>query len=77
MPHFGHVVVLAVIGVMDRMLIGVLAMSSLSGIGRCDMYSCVTGVVAGEVAGEGTDVHVVHDINPYEPLNMRSLLAFD
>ena len=73
MPHFGHVIVLAVTEVMDGVLtdvlIGVLAMSSRSGIGRRDRYWRVPCVVV--------DGHTVRDMDPGEPSNMSILLAFD
>ena len=65
MPHFGHVIVLAVVGV--------LTMSSRSGIGRRETYSLVDRVV-GSV---GSDGHAVHGIDPDEPSNMLVLLAFE
>ena len=65
--------VLAGIAVMDGVLIGVLAMSSLSDIGRRNTYSRVACVAA----CEGTDVHTVRDIDPDEPSNMRYFFAFE
>ena len=65
--------VLAGIAVMNGVLIGVLAMSSRSDIGRRDTYSRVACVMA----GEETDVHTVRDIDPDEPSNMDILLAFE
>ena len=37
-PHFGHVIISAIVKVMDGVLIGVLVMSSRSMIGRCGTY---------------------------------------
>ena len=65
--------VLAGIAVMNGVLIGVLAMSSRSDIGRRDAYSRV----ACAVAGEETGLHTVRDIDPDEPSNMDILLAFE
>ena len=64
LPHFGHVIVLAIVGVMDVVLIAVLIMSSRSSekIGRRD-----TGR---RVAAVGTDVHTVSGIDPCEPVNI-------
>ena len=65
MPHFGHVILLAIVEVMDGVLIDlVIAMSSRSviGTGRRDT---------------GADVHTVRDIDPDEPANMSFLLALD
>ena len=53
--------------------IGVLAMSSRSGNGRRDIYWRVPSVVA----GVGTDVHTVRDIDPDESSNINFLLAFE
>ena len=72
-PHFGHVIVLAVTevtgGVLSDVLIGVLTMSSRSGIGRRDTYWRVPCVVA--------VVHSVRDMDPDEPVNMSTLVALD
>ena len=65
MPHFGHVIVLAVVGV--------LTMSSRSGIGRRETYPRVGRVVT----GVGFDRHAVRGIIPDEPVNMDVLLAFE
>ena len=69
MPHFLHVIVLALIEGMDRMLtgvlIGVLTMSSRSIIVRRDIYSFVAGV----------EIHTARDIDPDEPPNIKLLLA--
>ena len=72
MPHFGHVNVVAVVEVADGVLlagvlIGVLAMSSRSGIDQRNAYWRVPCVVAG--------VHTVWDIDPADPTNMPTLLA--
>ena len=58
-------------GVVTSMLIGVLTMSSRSGIGRRDKYCPVASVVTALGAG----VHTVSDIDPWEPANMPFLLA--
>ena len=77
MPHFGHVIVSAIVEVINDLLtgvlIGVLVMSSRSGIGRRDICWRVTSVVA----GVGTDVHAAPGIDPTEPSNMVVLLAFE
>ena len=66
MPHVGHVMVLAVVevkdGVLTDVLIGILSMSSRSGIGRRDIYWRVSCM--------GAEVHTVRDIDPDEPENM-------
>ena len=67
MPHLGHVISLVIVEVMDGVLtdvvIGILAMSSRSGIG---------------LRMVGTDVHTVREIDPGdEPVNMRCLLALE
>ena len=59
-PHFGQVIVLTIVGVMDGMLIGVLVMSSRSGIGRRDAYRRVFCMVP----SVSPDVHTVCDIDP-------------
>ena len=61
------------IEVAGSVLIGVLTMSSLSGTGRRETYSCVTRAMA----GVGTDVHTVWNIDPNESTNMFVLLAFE
>ena len=58
---------------MDGVLIGVLVMSSRSVIGRRDTYPRVFCMVP----GVGTGVHTVCDIDPDEPANMSTLLAFE
>ena len=71
-PHFGHVNVLAVVEVTDgvlltEVLIGVLAMSSRSGIDQRIGYWRVPCVMDG--------VYTVRDIDPVVPPNMPTLLA--
>ena len=65
MPHFGHVIARSIVEVTDGVLIGVLAMSSRSGVGWRDTYRRVT------------DVHTVHDIDPDERSNMAFFVAFE
>ena len=77
MPHFGHVIVLAVVdgmnNVLAEMVTDFLAMSSRSGIGRRDTYWRVDCLVA----GVATEVHTVPDIDPDDPMNISLWLAFD
>ena len=65
-PHFGHVTVLAIVGVIvgvpTNEVIGVRIISSRSGIGWRRV---------------GDAVHSVCDIDPGEPANMRSLLSIE
>ena len=67
-PHFEHVIVLAIIevtvAVMTDVVIGVLDMSSRAIIGRRD--TC-----GREVAEMGAEAHIIPDIDPYDPENMR------
>ncbi len=72
MPHFGHVLVLAIVEVMGA-VIGVLAINSRSGFGRRVTYSRVAGVVT----GVGADVHSVAEIDPDDARNMSILVAFE
>ena len=70
-PHFGHVIVLAIFGVMNGVPIAVLVMSSRSGFGRRDTYRRVSCLVSSVCfAAE----HTVTDIDPNEPENMSVLL---
>ena len=62
-----------IVAVMAGVIIGVLAMSSRSGIGRRDAYWRVASVVV----RVGIDVHTVRDIDPDEPANMSVLVAFE
>ena len=64
MPHLGQVIVLAIVEVM--IVIGVRTTRSRAGNGRR---------VA--TVGVGADAHIVREIDPYEPANMLSLLAFE
>ena len=57
-------------GVLTDVLIGVLTMSSRSGIGRRDTYLCAPCVLVG-------NVHTVRDIDPCEPENISFLLDLD
>ena len=63
-PHLGQVIVNA---------LGVLAISSLSGDGGGDGWSSGPFVVSGVDAA----VHTASDIDPDEPSNMRSCVAFE
>ena len=74
MPHFGHIIVLALVMVTNGVLIGVLRMSSRSGFGRRDTYRRVL-FLTGSVRFPG--VHASRDIDPGEPENMSSLFALD
>ena len=69
LPHFGHAIllpeVMANVLVLTGVVIGEPTMSSRSGIGRCDTY------------GRVVCVHAVRDIDPDDPANINSLLAFD
>ena len=60
-------------GVLTDMVVGALAISSRSGIGRLDAYSRVGSVVT----GEGAEVHSVSDIDPDVPANMSAFVAFE
>ncbi len=51
-------------------VIGVRAFSSRSVIGRRDSVPCV-------VAGMGAEMHTFRDIDPGDPLNMPTLIAFE
>ena len=69
MPHLRHVIILTLAEVMTGVLadavVGVLTMSSRSGIGRRGM------------AVVGSAVHTVRDIDPDDPTNMSFLFAFE
>ena len=73
MPHFGHAVVLRIVEVKAKALttvvIGMRAISSRSGVGRCVAY--------GRVVGVWVAAHTVSEIDPGEPANMNFLLAFE
>ena len=71
LPHFAHDIILAIVGVMGGVMIGVPVMSSLSGIGRRDAYRRVIC----RVPSTGVDIHTVCDIDPGEPKNMSFMLA--
>ena len=73
MPHFGHVIVLAIFGVLTDVVNDFLAMRSRSGIGR-RVASMVVGADVDSMV-VGADVHT--DIDPGDPVNMRPLLAFE
>ena len=64
MPHLGQAIVLAIVEVM--IVIGVRTTRSRSGNG----WRVAT-------VGVGADAHIVREIDPYEPANMLSLLAFE
>ena len=66
-PHFGHAIIFAIVGVMDGVWVGVLLMSSRSGFGRRDTYRRVFCVVANVFFDK---MHTGSDINPDEPANM-------
>ena len=70
-PHVGHVIILAIVEVIDGMVAD--AMSSRLGFGRRDTYLRTASVVA----ALGADVHTVCDIDPDEPGNITFLLAFE
>ena len=81
MPHFGHSIVLAIVEVLAGEPIGVVvgarAISSRSGIGRRDTYGGLVfmhglGFMHGLVF-----MHTVRDIDPDDPANIDSLLAFE
>ena len=64
MPHVEHVIVLAIVEAM--VVIDVRTMSSRSGnVRRVTM------------AGVGAGAHVIRDMDPDEPANMSTLLAFE
>ena len=67
-PHLGHIMVLVIVEVMDGVLIdviGVLTISSRSGIGRRDTCDL------------GAKVHTVSDIDPDVPVNMSIFVDFE
>ena len=68
-PHLGHVTVLLIVKVAVNMVIAVRAISSRSGIGRRVTHGRVVGVTAA--------AHTACEIDPGEPINMSSLLAFE
>ena len=69
-PHFGHVILLAIVvetaGVLTEVVIDVCTISSRSRSGR--RVACLR--VARLVAGVGTGVHTMSDIDPEEPANI-------
>ena len=70
-PHFGHTVVLVIVGLMDSVLVrGALVMSSRSMVGGRDTYRRMT-------PGVGSDTQTVRDIDPGEPANMLAWRAWE
>ena len=67
-PHLGHPLVRPIVEVTDGVLIGFLTMSPRLGFVRLGAFL---------VTGMGADVHAVRDIDPGDPVNMLSLLAFE
>ena len=79
MPHFEHVIVLAIIEVgvevLTDVVIGVRTISSRPGIGRRDTYSGTDRRVMCRYDCGGRVSHTIFEIDPGEPTNMRSLFA--
>ena len=75
-PHFEHAIIVPIdevmTGVLADVAVGVLTMSSRSGIGRRD--TCCRGACL--VTAVTVDLHVA-DIDPEDPSNMSFLLAAD
>ena len=70
-PHFGHVIpllddVVTSVLVFTAVVTGAPSIRSRSELGRCDIYGRVV-----------VKVHASDDIDPYEPVNMAFLLAFE
>jgi len=76
-PHLGHVLVRSIAkeiyDVLSAVLVGILTMSSRSGIFRCDTWR--EGYR--RVAGVETGVHTAGKIDPDEPLNMSFFVDFE
>ena len=75
MPHLGHIIVLMIVeamaGVLTGAFIGFLTISSLTGCRR-DAYWRVASVDS-----VWADAHFVCEIDPGEPENERSFVAFE
>ena len=76
-PHFGHIIELVIVGVMDGVLtdamIGVLGIKARLGNGRSGIGRRNTNWRVGVpsvVSEVGVDVHAVCDIEPELPTNM-------
>ena len=75
-PHFEHVIVLAIIEVLTDVVIGVRTISSRSGTDRRDTYSGTDRrVVMCRYARSGRVSQTTCEIDPGDPSNMSSLLA--
>ena len=71
MPHFGHMLALALVVEVPAVLMIMRAMSSRSGSVWCVVCWCVASVVV----DAAVDVVVVVHIDPGESLNMHCFLA--
>ena len=67
-PHFGHILVLAIVGEMTAVLAIMWAISSRSGSGWR---------AASVVADTWVGVHTFRDIDPDDPSNVSSFVAFE
>ena len=71
-PHFGHVIAVAIVNVTAGVVVGE-CISSRSGNGR--RVTCWR--VASVISSVGVHVHTVRDIDPDEPVNMSFFIAFE